>query len=190
MPALWRPACHPGTLVLVGAPHAAPGVARSALQAWLATASPATAGEEQHIAVRTGRNWLRLLLSDSETGPWLTCLATPDQHWRLRSCALGRLHSALDGVELPSRDAIDRPGHYQRQRLDLLLRLLDARRAAPLASKRDLAEAIVYPGRRFDRAISWASSPERRQVHRLLKTAEVLVAGGYRHLLHAIRRQP
>ncbi|NMN04826.1 MULTISPECIES: DUF2285 domain-containing protein [unclassified Novosphingobium] len=184
-PALWLPACHPATLILVAAPADTPGLSRAALSANLHASSQAPTSSGQHIAVRAGNTWLRLLLPERHVAPQLTCLATPDRHWRLRSCALGRLHSVLNGGRIAVREAIDQPSPYQHHRLDLLLRLLDARRAAPGASKRDLAETVVFPGRHFDRAIAWTSSPERRQVHRLLRAAEALVAGGYRQLLQA-----
>ena len=185
MPALWLPACHPATLVLVAAPAGLPSLSRAALGASLDAASPAPTGSGQHVAVRAGNAWLRLLLPESRDAAQLACIATPDRHWRLRRCALERLHGLLNATRLAPRAAIDQPSSYQRYRLDLLLRLLDARRANPAASTRDLAATVVFAGRRFARAIAWTSSPERRQVHRLLRAAEALVAGGYRQLLHA-----
>ena len=188
-PAFWLPACHPATLILVAAPAGVSSLSRAALSACLAKASPAPTNAGQHIAVRAGKSWLRLLLPSSDTAPQLTCLVTPDRHWPLRHCALDRLHALLTGAGRATRDAFDQPSPYQRHRLDLLLRLLDARRAQPSASRRDLAETVVFPGRRFDRAIDWTTSAERRQVHRLLRTAEALVAGGYLQLLHATSNQ-
>ncbi len=185
MPALWLPAWHPATLVLVAAPAGVPGLSRTALGARLDAALPAPTGSGQHVAVRTDNAWLRLLLPESDQALQLACLATPDHHWRLRRCALERLQALLTATRPAPRAAIDQPSAYQRYRLDLLLRLLDARRANAAASTRDLAATVVFPGRRFARAIAWTTSPERRQVHRLLRAAEALVAGGYRQLLHA-----
>lgn len=185
MPALWQPTWHPATLVLVAAPPGTPGLSRATLSASLYAASPAPTSWPHHMAVRAGNGWLRLLLPESDDWLHLTCFATPDRHWRLRRCALGRLYNLLNDGRTAGWDTIDRPSAYQRHRLDLLLRLLDARRAHPATSMRELAEAVVFPGGRFDRAIDWTTSAERRQVHRLLSTAEALVAGGYRQLLHA-----
>jgi hypothetical protein len=149
MPALWLPACHPATLVLVAAPAGLPSLSRAALGASLDAASPAPTGSGQHVAVRAGNAWLRLLLPESRDAAQLACIATPDRHWRLRRCALERLHGLLNATRLAPRAAIDQPSSYQRYRLDLLLRLLDARRANPAASTRDLAATVVFPGRRF-----------------------------------------
>ncbi|MEG3089304.1 DNA -binding domain-containing protein [Sphingomonas sp. PB4P5] len=73
------------------------------------------------------------------------------------------------------------PRVLQRQRLSLLLRVLDASLAG--ASNRDIGVGIVYPWRKGTEALAWKASSERRRVQRLIAEAHALAATGYRQLL-------
>lgn len=76
-----------------------------------------------------------------------------------------------------------RPSALQRQRLALLLRVLDASLAG--ASNREIGLRIVYPWLTGTDALSWKATNERRRVQRLIAQARDLATSGYRALLKA-----
>ena len=76
-----------------------------------------------------------------------------------------------------------RPSALQRQRLALLLRVLDASLAG--ASNREIGLRVVYPWLTGTDALSWKATSERRRVQRLVAEARDLATSGYRALLKA-----
>ena len=84
----------------------------------------------------------------------------------------------------PSEAALAmRPSALQRQRLALLLRVLDASLAG--ASNREIGLRIGYPWLAGTDALSWKATNERRRVQRLVAEARDLATSGYRALLKA-----
>ena len=73
------------------------------------------------------------------------------------------------------------PSVLQRQRLALLLRVLDASLGG--ASNREIGTRIVYPWLAGTDAVAWKATSERRRVQRLLDEAHGLSASAYRDLL-------
>lgn len=73
------------------------------------------------------------------------------------------------------------PTELQRGRLTLLLRILDAEEAG--LSKREIAQALVYPNLPALHGATWKGSAERRRVHRLSLDAARLRDAGGRDLL-------
>lgn len=73
------------------------------------------------------------------------------------------------------------PTAYQRSRLILLLRLLDAEQDG--LSRRKMAFSILYPHHIAMRSAEWKASNERRRFYRMLEDAHFLCEGGYRSLL-------
>lgn len=189
-PALWLPEAHPGTLRIVPVRGPSRTISFSALTALGSSRQHRSENGETQVILSGPDGWLRMVLPEHFEHMNLACLVPPDRHWALRSCALARLHGVLTGMRPPRLRQLDLPGRYQRHRLDLLLRLVDARLAAPDVTTRELAERIVFPARQPGRAIDWKNSSERRQVHRLLRAGEDLVAGGYRRLLTATSTAP
>ncbi|NML06774.1 DUF2285 domain-containing protein [Sphingomonas sp. G-3-2-10] len=84
---------------------------------------------------------------------------------------------------LSTADALGtlRPSVLQRQRLALLLRVLDASLLG--ASNREIGTQIVYPWLAGTDAVAWKAMSERRRVQRLVDEARGLAVSGYRDLL-------
>ncbi|HEY9092250.1 DUF2285 domain-containing protein [Parasphingorhabdus sp.] len=73
------------------------------------------------------------------------------------------------------------PTAYQRSRLIVLLRLLDAEQEG--LSRRKLAFSILYPHYITMRSAEWKASNERRRFYRMLEDAHFLCEAGYRSML-------
>jgi hypothetical protein len=73
------------------------------------------------------------------------------------------------------------PTRFQRQRLILLLRLIDANQAH--SSRREMAYTLIYPNHEALSGAAWKGSSERRRTQRLIDEATRMAAGGYRALL-------
>ncbi|QDX27006.1 DUF2285 domain-containing protein [Sphingomonas suaedae] len=87
------------------------------------------------------------------------------------------------GLSLAEPAQAMRPSALQRQRLALLLCVLDASLAG--ASNREIGIRIVYPWLAGTDALSWKATSERRRVQRLVAEARDIAASGYRALLKA-----
>lgn len=101
----------------------------------------------------------------------------------MRLLATARLESRLRGFPPEPGDSIARPTQFQRQRLILLLRLMDA--ADAKATRREAAFAILYPRTTALIGAAWKGSNERRRTLRLFADATRMMRGGYRALLQA-----
>lgn len=77
------------------------------------------------------------------------------------------------------------PSDYQKCRLTVLLKILDAMQlpGGRIATTREIAKKAIYPYSNFGRAAEWKTSSQRRQTQRLITEARGLVDGGYRFLL-------
>ncbi|MGI9359969.1 MAG: DNA -binding domain-containing protein [Parasphingorhabdus sp.] len=73
------------------------------------------------------------------------------------------------------------PTTYQRSRLILLLRLLDAEQEG--LSRRKMAFTILYPHHIAMRSAEWKASNERRRFYRMLEEAYMICRNGYRRML-------
>jgi len=77
------------------------------------------------------------------------------------------------------------PTPFQRQRLSMLLDILDAagtRDGAALTTY-EIARRHVYARLQVGRGSEWKSSSQRRRTQRLIDEARALMEGGYRRLL-------
>ena len=101
----------------------------------------------------------------------------------LRAAACDAARRMFAGLSVAEPASILRPSALQRQRLALLLRVLDASLAG--ASNRDIGLRIVYPWLAAIDALAWKATSERRRVQRLVAEARDLAASGYRDLLRA-----
>lgn len=105
----------------------------------------------------------------------------PDIYLPVRNAVAERLIDRLQGRPAAPTPAALRPTDFQRQRLTLLLALLDAAHVGE-ATTRDLATQIVYPGLELH-GKDWTGANERRRVQRLIEEARALSEGGYLDLL-------
>ncbi|MDB5577736.1 MAG: hypothetical protein JWR80_2912 [Bradyrhizobium sp.] len=87
----------------------------------------------------------------------------------------------LVGAPIGAARAILIPSDFQRHRLEIMLRALDASRAG--ASLRTIGTSLLYPRLADIGAVAWKASSERRRTQRLLAEANAMMGHGYRMLL-------
>ncbi len=173
--ALWRDACCPGIVILVGDSVAVPDAEIiadfSAAKARHMVLD--AAGQRHRIVIRSSRQCQNAYLVPSGRG-----LST-------RFEAVSMFHTLRTSSPIASVKGMPVPTAYQRNRLDLMLRLMDLRDGSPGPgpSTREMASAAFGSDAAKLRAIDWKTSSERRRVQRLLATAAHVAARGYRDLL-------
>jgi hypothetical protein len=113
-------------------------------------------------------------------------VVSPDPWVRMRLDAI----KSFDERTRPGRRATPndslKPSGYQKCRLTLLLKIIDALNQpgdGRFVTLREIAKKVIYPNMDPGRAIEWKASSHRRQTQRLIAEARVLVDGGYRFLL-------
>lgn len=141
--------------------------------------------EGRHLVLGDWRRRHRILIkprASSVSG----YVVSPDSWVQMRLEAIkafdGRTRS---GRHSTANDAL-KPSGYQKCRLTVLLKILDAlhqRGDGRFATLREIAQKVVYQNVDIGRAIEWKSSSHRRQTQRLINEAQLLVNGGYRWLL-------
>ncbi len=175
-PAIWRADCASQVVTLACAPAgfagagALPGVAPTAEYRLDGTRHLVfdIAGARHRFAVRdAGDGALAILLPPLGTG------------LRTAACDAARRMFARMSIAEPMR--VLRPSALQRQRLTLLLRVLDASLAG--ASNREIGTRIVYPWLAGNDALAWKAMSERRRVQRLVDEARGFAGSAYRDLL-------
>lgn len=123
--------------------------------------------------------WLRA----TRPGQPLAYIIVRDPAIEVRRQAAWRLDRRIGGAP-PMRSAgAFRPTPFQRQRLDLLLDILDMTQTQPRPTSHDIARRLIYPGMSLGRGMEWKSSTERRRTQRLIEEALALMREGYRTLL-------
>lgn len=142
----------------------------------------------RHLVIADDDSVHRLWLPDPDPGRPLAIMIPNDDHALLRSAIAHRLVRRMDGLRPGPLPAAFQPTPFQRQRLTLLLNLLDAYQAR--AGRREMASVIVYPRMRPLTGREWAASAERRRTQRLLDEARAIMSGGYRALLLGVERSP
>nr|WP_315456966.1 DUF2285 domain-containing protein [uncultured Sphingorhabdus sp.] len=143
-----------------------------------------TTSEGRHLVLGDGRRRHRiLLLQPCFAGSGY--LVPQDQLVRIRLDAIDAFDwSCRQYRYAKSNDAL-LPSVYQKRRLTLLLKILDAMHGCEngCATTREIAKKVVYRNTDLGRAIEWKSSSQRRQAQRLINEARIMVDGGYRWLL-------
>jgi|GEM_PF-628955 hypothetical protein len=176
-PAFWDETLA-GSVVTLGAapPHLADtGSALTELQP-VATWSD---GASRHMVIDANGHRHRILLWRAVPTQPLAILLPP-------TCDIARIAAAevvralLAGC--PSRGVVGPgPSAFQRQRLALLVKILDAVLAGQTV--RTIGTTLVAPRLAGIGAAAWKASSERRRVQRLIGEANALMRGGYRALL-------
>lgn len=175
-PAIWRAETASQIVSLAPAPHL-PGAAP------LPDARPSVefcdARARNIVVDQAGvRHRLRLLTADRHAP---LAILLPPLGDALRAAACDAARRMIAGLALAEPAAALRPSALQRQRLALLLRVLDASLAG--AGNREIGVEIVYPWLAGIDATAWKSMGERRRVQRLLAEARHQADAGYRDLL-------
>ena len=178
-PAIWRADCASQIVSLGPVPVDFVGAAPLPEIAPLADFD---AGETRHIVLEIAGVRHRLHVRAAAPRVPLAILLPPlGDALRAAACDAARRMFARLSVAEPA--SVLRPSALQRQRLALLLRVLDASLAG--ASNRDIGRRIVYPWLAAIDALAWKATSERRRVQRLVAEARDLAASGYRDLLRA-----
>lgn len=176
-PAIWHADCASQIVSLASAPAGFPGAAPLPDVAPLAECD---AGGVRHLVLDIPGVRHRLhVLVDAPHAPLVILLPPLGDPLRVAACDAARRMFA--GLSMAEPAAAMRPSALQRQRLALLLRVLDASLAG--ASNREIGLRIVYPWLTAIDALAWKSMSERRQVQRLVAEARNLAASCYRDLL-------
>jgi hypothetical protein len=123
--------------------------------------------------------WLRATLP----GQPLAYVIVRDPAIDARRDAAWRLDRRLAGVPAAHGHGALRPTAFQRQRLNLLLDILDMLQTLPPPTSHAIARRLIYPAMTIGRGMEWKSSTERRRTQRLIGEARALMHGGYRALL-------
>lgn len=123
---------------------------------------------------------IRLWLAEPRRRSGLVLIVAPDADYPLRRAGADRVARCFRGEPAGPHPRAFLPTDFQRQRLTLLLRLLELR--ANGLSTRELADEAVYPDLGLHGA-DWRGANERRQVQRLRDEAIHLSERGYLDLL-------
>jgi hypothetical protein len=176
-PAFWDEALAASVVTLGAAPpHLADnGSALTGLEP-VATWSD---GASRHLVIDANGHRHRILLWRAVPTHPLAILL-PQTCDIVRIAAAEAVRALLAGC--PSRGAVDPgPSAFQRQRLALLVKILDAVLAGQTV--RTIGTTLVAPRLAGIGAAAWKASSERRRVQRMIGEAKALVRGGYRALL-------
>ncbi|MEO6216330.1 MAG: DUF2285 domain-containing protein, partial [Sphingomonas sp.] len=122
----------------------------------------------------------RVWLHASEHDDRLVILLPPTDSG-LRVAATDSARQLLAGCGKSGLAAVLQPSAFQRQRLALLLAVLDASLAGKATHA--IALQLVFPWLADMSAAAWKASNERRRVQRLIAESAALMLGGYRDLL-------
>jgi Uncharacterized conserved protein (DUF2285) len=140
-----------------------------------------SAADYRHIVISDGINrhrvWLRATADSSPNAFVLPA----DAGFATRLAATARLGRSLRCLAPEANEDSAHPTAFQRQRLILLLRLIDAADAG--ATRREMAFTLLYPRTTPLTGATWKGSNERRRTLRLLADASRMMRGGYRALL-------
>jgi hypothetical protein len=179
-PALWHVGAASGIVILDRAPEGLPGALP--FDSRIIPTTERSGPDGRHLVIDTRERRHRIWLREPAPGVPLMVLlpiAAPAARRTASDAALGLLagHGAVaaQGGHCPTA--------FQRQRLVMLLRILDAAQAG--LSSREIGTSILYPWLSGIDAQSWKASSERRRVQRLVAEARCLMASGYRQLLLA-----
>jgi len=177
-PAIWRADCASQVVTLVAAPSRFVGAAP--LPGVAATADLGVAGR-RHLVFDIAGVRHRFQLPDTDRGALAILL--PPLGNTLGAAACDAARRMFAGLSMAEPVRVLRPSALQRQRLAMLLRILDA--ALGGATNREIGTGIVYPWLAGTDAVAWKAMSERRRVQRLVDEAHGLAASAYRGLLIA-----
>jgi len=175
-PAIWRADSAAQIVSLIAAPSDFAGAA--ALPDAAATGEMCMAGM-RHLVFDIAGVRHRFQIAASDFGALAILL--PPRANALGAAACDAARRMLAGLSMAGAVRVLRPSALQRQRLTLLLRVLDASLAG--ASNREIGTGIVYPWLAGTDAVAWKTTSERRRVQRLVDEAHGLAASAYRDLL-------
>ena len=187
-PAIWLASQSPTTIILEPAGPGLATIPTSRILGGHNIRVDRASAEGRHLVLADAHGFHRLLLPSAAQDSGIAYVLAPDSWLEIRTAAVIRFHRHLTGLPpSPSPPGLC-PTRFQRNRLVMMLRILDdlSCKDGMGLSTREIARRHVYPNTRFDRAIEWKSSSERRRTQRLIEEARQLMNGGYLSLLKGI----
>jgi hypothetical protein len=139
------------------------------------------APDGHHIVVAGSDGKHRLWLRELPPSASLAVVIPTDRHFAIRIAAVARFERRLRGVTQGQPPTEYRPTAFQRNRLCLLINLLDAESQG--ASRREMASTLLYRNSATMGRAEWKGSSQRRRTHRMIDEAKHMMASGYRDLL-------
>lgn len=175
-PAIWRADCASQIVSLVAAPT---GFAGAAMLPGITATAEFSVADTRHLVFDIAGARHRFQVMDADCGALAILL--PPLGSALSAAACDAARRMFAGLSTADPLRVLRPSALQRQRLALLLRVLDASLGG--ASNREIGTHIVYPWLAGTDAVAWKATSERRRVQRLVDEARGLAASAYRDLL-------
>lgn len=180
---LWAPSLAATIVIVDAAPTAPDDLALRDFDAVGTIVADYATRNCRHIVIADcGRHHRVCVRGTLATGPD-TFVLPAGTSFATRLAATIRLERRLRGLQSDAEDMATHPTPFQRQRLILLLRLIDA--ALAKATRREMAFTLIYPRTTQLTGAAWKGSNERRRTMRLLANASRMMRGGYRALLQS-----
>ncbi|QNG48941.1 DUF2285 domain-containing protein [Sphingobium yanoikuyae] len=184
-PALWHPEEVPAVLILDTAPFVGTGLALPDFADWPGILVDRVLEDGRHMVLADGSGLHRLWLRPGPADRSLAYLVIRDDALVLRQAMVRRFEQRMTGARAGRAPPGLCPTPFQRQRLSMLLDILDAagtRNGAALTTY-EIARRHVYARLQVGQGSEWKSSSQRRRTQRLIDEARALMEGGYRRLL-------
>jgi hypothetical protein len=171
----------PTTIILDGAPENFAGTGVIDMSVLGDIVAEHEAPDGRHMVVANPDGVHRLWVREPQLGAPLAVIIPADRNFAQRIAAATRFERQLRDVGCGQPQSGYRPTTFQRNRLFLLLNLLDAEKAG--ASRREMAATLLYRNSAPMGRAEWKGSSQRRRTHRMIDEAKHMMARGYRDLL-------
>lgn len=171
----------PTTIILDGAPENFVNAGMIDMSVLGDIVAEHEAPDGRHMVVANPDGVHRLWLREPQLGAPPAVIIPADRNFAQCIAAVTRFERRLRGVGCGQPQSGYRPTAFQRNRLFLLLNLLDAEKAG--ASRREMASALLYRNSVPMGRAEWKGSSQRRRTHRMIDEAKHMMGGGYRALL-------
>lgn len=185
-PALWRPDIAATVVLLAAAEQPGPGTSdTSRLDTWPLILADRRLSDGRHLVLGDRDALHRVYIRHHAADAPLDYIIIRDAAVDLRHAAAQRLDRRLAGAPPARLPSGFQPTAFRRQRLSMLLDILDSLldpNGAP-ATTHDIACRHVYRAMAIPRGSAWKASSERRRTQRLIDESRALMEGDYRRLL-------
>ncbi|WP_312219068.1 DUF2285 domain-containing protein [Sphingobium yanoikuyae] len=184
-PALWHPEEAPAVLILDTAPFDGAGLALPDLERRPHILVDRLLENGRHMVLAGSNGLHRLWLRPGPADRLFAYMVIRDDALLLRQAMVRRFERHMtDGRAGRSPPGLC-PTPFQRQRLSMLLDIVDAAGLYDEArlTTHEIARRHVYARMEVGQGSEWKSSSQRRRTQRLIDEARALMEGGYRRLL-------
>lgn len=138
-------------------------------------------GDGFHVVTKVEEGYHRLWFPEGDRVTNAAVLIPFDAHFFERLQSIQRFYRWLTDGAAGGLPRWQRFSPYQIHRFSLMLRAWDGVEAG--VSRQQVASVLLNAEIGKLRSIDWKNTPERRRLHRLLKSAHELIEGGYLRLL-------